>query len=65
MHVYTKGKGENTIVLLTGLGTPVSALDFDPLLNEMTKDNRIVVVETFGYGWSEITNKERKKNTRE
>ncbi|WP_419182809.1 alpha/beta fold hydrolase [Metabacillus fastidiosus] len=59
MHVYTKGKGANTIVLLSGLGTAAPALDYEPLINEMAKDNRIVVVETFGYGWSDVTNKER------
>lgn len=59
MHVYTKGEGENTIVLLSGAGTSAPALDYEPLMNEMAKNNRIVVIETFGYGWSDITNKER------
>lgn len=59
MHVYTKGKGENTIVLLSGAGTAAPALDFEPLMDEMAKNNRIVVVETFGYGWSDTTNKDR------
>jgi hypothetical protein len=31
MHVYTKGDGENTIVLLSGLGTAAPVLDFEPL----------------------------------
>jgi pimeloyl-ACP methyl ester carboxylesterase len=59
MHVYTKGNGENTIVLLSGLGTEAPVLDFEPLINEMSKNNKIVVVELFGYGWSDLTNKER------
>lgn len=59
MHVYTKGEGENTIVLLSGLGTPAPALDFEPLINELSKTNKVVVVEAFGYGWSEIIDKER------
>lgn len=59
MHIYTKGHGENTIVLLAGLGTAAPALDFEPLINEMSKKNKVVVVEPFGYGWSDITNKER------
>lgn len=59
MHVYTKGDGKNTIVLLSGLGTAAPVLDFEPLMNEMAKNNRIVVVEPFGYGWSDTTNKER------
>ncbi|WP_235988992.1 alpha/beta hydrolase [Aquibacillus kalidii] len=59
MHIYTKGEGDNTIVLLSGLGTAAPALDFEPLINEMSKNNKVVVVESFGYGWSDITNKER------
>ncbi|MDI2588630.1 alpha/beta hydrolase [Psychrobacillus sp. NEAU-3TGS] len=59
MHIYTKGDGDNTIVLLSGLGTAAPALDFEPLINEMAKNYKVVVVEPFGYGWSETTNKER------
>lgn len=59
MHVYSKGNSENTIVLLSGLGTAAPVLDFEPLINEMSKKNKVVVVESFGYGWSDSTNKER------
>ncbi|MBM7692108.1 pimeloyl-ACP methyl ester carboxylesterase [Peribacillus deserti] len=59
MHVYTKGDGENTIVLLSGLGTAAPVLDFEPLINELAKNNKVVIVESFGYGWSDITKKER------
>lgn len=59
MHVYTKGEGENTIVLLSGLGTAAPVLDFEPLINELALTNKVVVVEPFGYGWSDLTTKER------
>ncbi|MFT4416150.1 alpha/beta fold hydrolase [Fredinandcohnia humi] len=59
MHVYSKGDGENTVVLLSGLGTTAPALDFEPLVNELAKQNKVVVIENFGYGWSDITNRER------
>lgn len=59
MHVYTKGEGEHTIVLLPGLGTAAPVLDFEPLMNELAKTNKVVVVEPFGYGWSDPTNKGR------
>ncbi|AXI11184.1 alpha/beta hydrolase [Oceanobacillus zhaokaii] len=59
MHLYAKGEGDNTIVLISGAGTAAPALDFEPLVNEMAKKNKVVVVEPFGYGWSDITNKER------
>lgn len=59
MHVYTKGEGPNTIVLLSGLGTTAPVLDFEPLIDEMSKTNKVIVVEPFGYGWSELTDKDR------
>ncbi|MEO2204823.1 alpha/beta hydrolase [Paenibacillus pabuli] len=59
MHVYTKGNGPNTIVLLSGLGTASPVLDFEPLINEMSKHNRVVVLEPFGYGWSDMTDEKR------
>jgi pimeloyl-ACP methyl ester carboxylesterase len=59
MHIYTKGEGDNTIVLLSGLGTTAPVLDFEPLVNELAKRNKVVVVEAFGYGWSDITKSER------
>lgn len=59
MHIYIKGEGDNTIVLMSGLGTAAPALDFEPLLNELAKENKVVVVEGFGYGWSDLTEKER------
>ncbi|KGR76951.1 alpha/beta fold hydrolase [Ureibacillus sinduriensis] len=59
IHVYTKGEGKNTIVLLPGLGTAAPTLDYEPLINEMAEKNKVVVVEPFGYGWSDITKKER------
>ncbi|GIO21425.1 alpha/beta fold hydrolase [Oceanobacillus sp. J11TS1] len=59
MHIYIKGEGDNTIVLMSGLGTAAPALDFEPLLNELAKNNKVVVIEGFGYGWSDLTEKER------
>lgn len=59
LHVTVKGRGEKTIVLLPGLGTAAPALDFEPLVNELSKDFQVVVVEPFGYGWSDLTKRER------
>ena len=52
--VRTPGNGRTamTIVLLSGLGTPAPALDFAPLVREL-KDYDVVVVEGFGYGYSD------------
>ena len=59
IHVYTKGEGEKTVVLLPGLGTAAPMLDFEPLIDELSKDFQVAVVEPFGYGWSDLTEKER------
>jgi pimeloyl-ACP methyl ester carboxylesterase len=46
------GRTGQTIVLLSGLGTPAPALDFAPLIRELG-DYDVVVVEGFGYGYSD------------
>ena len=59
IHIYTQGEGEKVIVLMSGLGTTAPALDFEPLMNELSPYYKVVVVEPFGYGWSDHTEKER------
>lgn len=59
MNLYILGEGENTIVLLPGLGTAAPVLDFMPLAEDLSKDSQVVIVEPFGYGWSDITPEER------
>ncbi|WP_431523536.1 alpha/beta fold hydrolase [Paenibacillus amylolyticus] len=59
MNVFIQGEGEETIVLLPGFGTASPALDFKPLISELSHDYKVVVVEPFGYGLSDQTEKER------
>ncbi|WP_249901630.1 alpha/beta hydrolase [Paenibacillus sp. PK3_47] len=59
MHIYTKGTEGNTIVMLPGLGTAAPVLDFEPLADRLAVHNKVVVVEPFGYGWSDLTDEER------
>lgn len=59
MHLCILGDGKHTIVLLPGLGTSAPVLDFMPLAESLAKENRVVIVEPFGYGWSDITPAER------
>ena len=63
MNVYACGGGERTIVLMPGLGTAAPILDFEPLTQRLAKQNRVVVVEPFGYGWSDCSDKERSVGT--
>ncbi|MHA6528861.1 alpha/beta fold hydrolase [Paenibacillus sp. BAC0078] len=59
MNVLIQGKGDETVVLLPGLGTGAPALDFKPLVEELSPFYRVVVIEPFGYGLSDGTGKER------
>ena len=59
MHVYTQGEGDKTIVLMPGLGGDAPSLDFKQLIEEFKNDFKVVVVEPFGYGFSDKTDKER------
>jgi pimeloyl-ACP methyl ester carboxylesterase len=55
MNVVVTGEGDETIVLLPGLGTAAPALDFEPLIAELQEDYRVVAVEPFGTGLSDQT----------
>jgi pimeloyl-ACP methyl ester carboxylesterase len=53
MNVWRNGHRGSTIVLLSGLGTVAPALDFAPLVRQLG-DYDVVVVERFGYGYSDM-----------
>lgn len=55
MHVYSMGKGENTIVLLPGMGVPLPSVDFAPLMRKLSENYTVVCVEYFGVGFSSET----------
>lgn len=59
MSIYTEGSGEKTLVFLSGAGTCSPILDFKSLYSLLSDDYRIVVVEKFGYGFSDIVDKQR------
>ncbi|GGH51552.1 alpha/beta hydrolase [Paenibacillus silvae] len=59
MNVLVEGEGEETIVILPGFGTASPALDFKPLLSRLKSDYKVIVIEPFGYGLSDQTDKER------
>lgn len=58
INVSRTGETGPTLVLLSGLGTPAPALDFAPLIREL-HGYRTVVVEGFGYGYSDMTARPR------
>jgi pimeloyl-ACP methyl ester carboxylesterase len=54
LNVYRHGDSGPTVVMLGGYGTAAPALDFAPLIRELD-GYRTVVVEGFGYGYSDLT----------
>ena len=53
MCVYFEGEGDHTIVFMSGWGEPSPIYDFKALYKELSDDYRIVVIEKFGYGFSD------------
>lgn len=59
MSVYVEGEGQITLVFMSGGGTSSPILDFKTLYSLLSDKYRIVVVEKFGYGFSDIVDKSR------
>jgi pimeloyl-ACP methyl ester carboxylesterase len=59
MHGYKIGDGENTIVLLPGMGVGLPSADFSPLMRKLSEKNTVVTIEYFGVGFSSETEKPR------
>jgi len=53
MSVYIEGEGRLTLVFLSGAGTCSPILDFRSLYTRLSGEYRVVVVEKFGYGFSD------------
>ena len=63
MNVYSEGDGEVTLVFMSGGGTCSPVLDFKSLYSLLSDKYRIAVVEKFGYGFSDVVDKERDIDT--
>lgn len=59
MRVYVTGKGDETIVILSGAGTRSPINDFMPLAKMLGENYKVAIVEYPGYGFSDDTNRER------
>lgn len=53
MNIYVEGEGNHTIVFLSGWKVPSPIYDFKPLYSELSDEYRCVVIEKFGYGFSD------------
>ncbi len=63
MSIYTEGNGAHTIIFMSGSGTCSPILDFKSLYSSISDRYRIVVIEKFGYGFSDISNESRDIDT--
>lgn len=59
MRIEKAGAGEQTVILLSGLGTYEPILDFKPLTAKLVQDYQVVTIDYPGYGLSEDTTEER------
>lgn len=60
--VYYYGKGDFTLVLLSGSGVPFPNLEYMNLVRELGKTYQVIGIEKLGYGYSDLSNKDRKIN---
>ena len=55
IHVYSTGDTDKPrIVLMSGSGTVAPVYDFKILYEKLSKNFRVIVIEKFGYGYSDI-----------
>ena len=59
MYISVLGDGEKTIVILPGSGATGSTVYYRPLAEKLAQNYKVVVVEYFGYGFSDDTKEER------
>ena len=59
MSVYIEGTGDTTLVFMSGGGTCSPILDFKSLYSLLSDKYQIAVVEKFGYGFSDVVDKNR------
>ena len=63
ISVYVEGSGFKTLVFLSGSGTCSPILDFKSLYSLLSDEYRIVVIEKFGYGYSDVVDEGRNIQT--
>ena len=63
MNIYVEGEGDKTLVFMAGANTPAVIYEFKPLYMQLKEKYRIVVIEKFGYGYSDDIDGERNLST--
>lgn len=53
MNIYVEGEGNHTLVFLSGWKVPSPIYEYKPLYTKLSDEYRCVVIEKFGYGFSD------------
>ena len=61
LHIYSEGCADNKpiLIFMSGGATPAPVYDFKQLYSLFADEYNIIVIERFGYGYSDIVNTER------
>jgi len=63
MSIYAEGDGKHTLVFMAGSGVPSPILEYKSLYSLLSDDYKVVVIEKFGYGFSDFINDDRSFET--
>ena len=61
-HVYMEGKGDKTIIFLSGWGVTSPVYEYKEIYSKLSDEYRIVVIEKPGNGYASSTNRKRNLN---
>ncbi len=64
MSIYAAGEGEHTLVFLAGSGDSAPIINYKNFVDRFDNDYRVVVIEKFGYGFSDGFDGSRDVETR-
>ncbi|MBP5624989.1 MAG: alpha/beta hydrolase [Lachnospiraceae bacterium] len=53
MNIYVEGKGDHTLVFMSGWKVPCPIYEYRPLYSKLSDEYKCVVIEKFGYGFSD------------
>lgn len=59
MAAYVTGEGKHTVVILRASYDPCPTLTMKPIADDLAKSNHVVILDYFGNGFSDDTEKER------
>ena len=64
MSIYVSGEGAHTLVFMAGSGAPTPVIDYKEFTSRFEDENKIVIIEKFGYGFSDEFDGQRDVKTR-